>query len=689
MLLLAFCLAAACKKDDDKPAPEDKPKPGAELVKAVGEEVSAVDSLSSFAVYLGDLELSDAEAAAGVTVFAPVNSAFANASARLADPRGGQLREKLPDSSDLEDYVVKGIVGVDALTNGKKLTSLSGNTLTVTTEEGGDVRINGVLLSGKSVASGEKSVVHSLAGLLKKNPSLTVTVWDASRWTAAKPRGEVSAEATVSLYRTREDYASGKPPAYTAKTASNGEAKFKNLEAGTYYIVAQQEDKSSIFRESGLWSETPVEGVYLGYASDTLFQTQAEIDNGVYQAGAAQGNFRYLDANGDGRIDMNDFVALPYQSVVAEQGGAVSISILVGYSNNAQLGPLPDIAAAGTLLDAVYQAAAADFLTGTLLDGYLSDDAEANSGSWAAIDHFGFTPADNVFTGRWSIAYQSIMKLNRILRDVPEMAASSDKNTVIAQARALRAHIYLRLLAYFGNVPQLSGVIIPPDFSNGNSQQVYDDAIADLKAAVDVLPAKWDAQHAYKLSKGAANALLAKAYLMHKDYGNAANYARVVINSGTYQLLHDIGDVFKDNVNKEVIWDISDQAASAEFINYFARGTHCPIVRLGELYLIASESLLEKSGVSAEVVSDVTMLRIRQGMTAVSAGMTAAEIRAALREVWQKEMYREGSRFLCLQRWGIAQQVLGSKGYHTGNDLLPIPQNYMNLYPGIRQNPGY
>ena len=48
-------------------------------------------------------------------------------------------------------------------------------------------------------------------------------------------------------------------------------------------------------------------GYFIGYETDGIFQTQAEIDNAsVTQAGAKPGDLRFVDQNGDGQINFSD-----------------------------------------------------------------------------------------------------------------------------------------------------------------------------------------------------------------------------------------------------------------------------------------------------------------------------------------------------------------------------------------------
>jgi len=51
-------------------------------------------------------------------------------------------------------------------------------------------------------------------------------------------------------------------------------------------------------------------GAFYGYAADGLFQTQADLDGHARQAGAAPGDLRFRDVNGDGQINADDRVAI-------------------------------------------------------------------------------------------------------------------------------------------------------------------------------------------------------------------------------------------------------------------------------------------------------------------------------------------------------------------------------------------
>ena len=87
-------------------------------------------------------------------------------------------------------------------------------------------------------------------------------------------------------------------------------------------------------------------------------------------------------------------------------------------------------------------------------------------------------------------------------------------------------------------------------------------------------------------------------------------------------------------------------------------------------------------------VKDINALRTRSGLGTVSFSNTT-DGNAALQAAWKSEKYRQGDRYASLLRWGMAQGVLGAGGWHLYNTLMPVPQNFLDAYPGLMQNPGY
>ena len=662
---LCVGLSIGCKKNDNPQSPSPDG-----LTKTISTELAKTDSLSSFNGYFSLAVLSESDISGGITVFALPNSAFG---AGAITP--GSM---LPDSSLLKDYIVKGVLKPSDFTNNKSLTTVSGTTLSVTVS-GDTVRVSGVIISLTAVASGPNYVVYGARQLFRVAAPIVITVWDASQWGAGKPNGELSAQATVSLYATQGDYAAGKPALYSVLTGTGGTAVFRNVVPGHYYVVAA---KGGVNTVPGIYS-TVCSGPYMGYAVAGV-----QLD--------ANGNYIKLDANYDGIIDRNDIVALPFENFSASQAQPVALAVSMVYAYK----PLQSAADVQAKLDAVYSALRPTYENLLLIDGMMSDDAGCEtSNSYCVFDNYSFTSSVNAVTTVWSSAYYTNLPLlNYALRDLPGLNIPDDqKKDLIAQAKGLRGYIYLELLTYFGGVPIQTE--LTPGFAiciaRKTSQEVYDALTADLSAAAADLPAtRTEGKQA--LTKYAAYGLLAKAALFKKDYTHVATYTSQIISNGGYTLAA-VNSWLTDAGTSETIWaPVFSQIGSTTgwYYNSTAFPTTtvslCPVIRYGEILLMSVEAQIASGDPANYTLAAQTIntLRVRNGLSPATFTTPTAAF-AVYSETWQKEMYRQGDRFSNLVRWTTDMSVLGPGGYHSNNNLLPIPQSFLNSYPNLTQNPGY
>jgi hypothetical protein len=505
---------------------------------------------------------------------------------------------------------------------------------------------------------------------------IVITVWDASKWAAGKPNGELAAQATVSLYRTQEDYATGKTAVYTAVSGSDGTAVFQNISAGHYYVVAA---KGAVNNIPSLYANV-CGSAYLGYAAAGV-----QLDD--------NGDFVKLDANYDGKVDRNDIVSLPFENFSASQTQPVSLALSMGYAFK----PLQTVADVQAKLDAVYSGLRPTYENLVLIDGMMSDDAGCEtSNSYCVFDDFSFGATVSAVTTIWNNAYfTNLPLLNYALRDLPGMNIPDDqRKDLIAQAKGLRGYIYLELLTYFGGVPMQTDLASgwSPCVSRNSSQEVYDALTADLTAAAADLPVtRTEGKQA--LTKYAALGLLAKAALYKKDYVNVASYTSQIISGGGYSLA-TVNSWLTDPGTSETIWAPTfSQIGSTTgwYYNSTAFPTTtvqlCPVLRYGQILLMSVEAQIANSNY-IPAAQTINTLRVRNGLSPAVFTTLAAAI-TVYSETWQKEMYRQGDRFSNLVRWGMDMQVLSASGYTSYHSLLPVPQSLLSIYPGLVQNPGY
>jgi len=127
-----------------------------------------------------------------------------------------------------------------------------------------------------------------------------------------------------------------------------------------------------------------------------------------------------------------------------------------------------------------------------------------------------------------------------------------------------------------------------------------------------------------------------------------------------------------------------------------------PLIRYADVLLSLSEAINEQSGPTAEAFELVNQVRRRAfgkeiltpDATVDLAGLTAEELRQAIREERKKEFVQEGQRWFDLVRWGTlvteVKKVTAKNSVSERNNLYPIPQSERNIDPvGLPQNPGY
>ncbi|OOG70391.1 RagB/SusD family nutrient uptake outer membrane protein [Flavobacterium sp. A45] len=127
-----------------------------------------------------------------------------------------------------------------------------------------------------------------------------------------------------------------------------------------------------------------------------------------------------------------------------------------------------------------------------------------------------------------------------------------------------------------------------------------------------------------------------------------------------------------------------------------------PIIRYADILLSLAEAINEKEGATLEAHELVNQVRRRafgKPITTPDAtvdliGLTASQLRDAIREERKKEFVQEGQRWFDLVRWGTlvteVKKVTAKNSVSERNNLYPIPQSERNLDPvGLPQNPGY
>jgi hypothetical protein len=210
--------------------------------------------------------------------------------------------------------------------------------------------------------------------------------------------------------------------------------------------------------------------------------------------------------------------------------------------------------------EADYQSAligAYDILQSTYVNVLLGEIASDNTlcGGESATDVIGFqeiddmthTPINSNLRDLWGWMFSGVNRTNFIL-EFQDKTDFNGKEQVIAQARFLRAYYYFELVKWFGPVPLAVDRQIKfgeeSSFERTPVSEVYAQIELDLMFAVDNLPVTQQQQG--RITKGAAQALLGKAYLYQDKFLEASQVLETLILTGPYDLVTDYSTIFEE-----------------------------------------------------------------------------------------------------------------------------------------------
>jgi len=204
--------------------------------------------------------------------------------------------------------------------------------------------------------------------------------------------------------------------------------------------------------------------------------------------------------------------------------------------------------------------------------GYDAIDPTHQLNSWADK----ITPETPEVKWYWVNLYKMVANANVVLSRIDGVAYASEaeRNVKIAETKFFRALAYRTLGIMYGGVPLALEELSAPkrDYVRASQADVFAQVISDLEDGATNLPEADAVEQDGRVSKGAANHLLAEMYIITQEYDKAIAAATAVIDNPNYALMterfgsrvSEPGDVYWDlfrrnNVNrgtenKEAIW---------------------------------------------------------------------------------------------------------------------------------------
>lgn len=199
-----------------------------------------------------------------------------------------------------------------------------------------------------------------------------------------------------------------------------------------------------------------------------------------------------------------------------------------------------------------YQLGAGDTVT------HSAEDGSTNNSKYNICNYQYDAYTPNTVTGIYSAMYAVIERTNIAIDRLGDMAASSKRDALLAEAMAIRAFCYYNLIRVYGDVP---AIWIPLEEADPNDPStlypkrasrdvIYDKVIADIQGSINNMPASNGTPE--RLNKQSTNALLAKIALY------AAGYSlRWELNTSSPGIMSRR----PDNARVQQLYQIADAAA--------------------------------------------------------------------------------------------------------------------------------
>jgi len=171
---------------------------------------------------------------------------------------------------------------------------------------------------------------------------------------------------------------------------------------------------------------------------------------------------------------------------------------------------------------------------------YTGGENSGDRPEYQELTTFTFGPTNAVITNVYRYTYMAIYRANKIVDGFSDPTPYQE--LVIAEAKTIRAYMYLELVSLYGPVPLTIHELAPSEWQAPNStvEAIYAQIELDLEEAISTLPVKSGMKAAgldiARVSKGTAQSLLGKALLYQKKYSEAAAVLQEVIESGEYDL---------------------------------------------------------------------------------------------------------------------------------------------------------
>ena len=199
----------------------------------------------------------------------------------------------------------------------------------------------------------------------------------------------------------------------------------------------------------------------------------------------------------------------------------------------------------------------------------MGNDAERSPallGDLQQLSEFTHGTGHPQISNTWQSLYRMIFRANVVLDKLATWAAPTDndkklKTQYTAEVKFLRGYAYFQIVNLWGAAPLRKSFSDSQDFyaPRASKEDLWKQSEQDLKDAVAVLPIKYDDASLGRATRGAAIAMLGKAFLFQKKYAEAATQFEILTTPAYgYKLNPSYDDQFsnKNSGSSESLLDV-------------------------------------------------------------------------------------------------------------------------------------
>ena len=194
---------------------------------------------------------------------------------------------------------------------------------------------------------------------------------------------------------------------------------------------------------------------------------------------------------------------------------------------------------------------------------YTSDLAFGANRQNINLNNYGaqLVPGNGHVRINWQRYYSVIANTNTVLGRIDlegtEFSSEVKRNQLKAEASFFRGYLYNYLATQYGGVPLVLEEVTSAkrDFVRATQAEVYAQCIKDLEFAAANLPDVTELGDEVRLTKAAANHLLAELYITVGEYDKAIASASLVIDHPSYELMRERFGSRMDEPG-DVYWDL-------------------------------------------------------------------------------------------------------------------------------------